>query len=143
MANFDTLKKRAAEAAGTLADKSLVFARKAADKTKSVAKITKLSTDVAGEREKIRRNYVKIGKKYYELYKDAPSEELQSFVDEISVSLSIIEAKKAEIEELKTADDVSDADIEVEIEVEPEEAEDAEEKEAAENVADEEEKDEE
>lgn len=140
MANFDTLKKRAAEAAGTLADKSLVFARKAADKTKSVAKITKLSTDVAGEREKIRRNYVEIGKKYYELYKDAPSEELQSFVDEISVSLSIIEAKKAEIEVLKTADDVSDADIEVEIEVEPEEAEDAEEKEAAENVADEEEK---
>jgi len=115
MANFDIFKKKAAEAAETIADKSLVFARKAADKTKTVAKITKLTTDVAAEKEKIRQNYVELGKKYYELFKNEAAEELEQYVSDITASYETIAEKKAEIEVLKAKGSEEDDDIEVEI----------------------------
>ena len=43
--DFNELKRKASEKASVLADKSLVFAKKAADKTKDVARITKLKTN--------------------------------------------------------------------------------------------------
>ena len=110
MKSFDELKKIAADAAGTIADKSLIFAKKAADKTKTAAKIAKLSAEVAGEKESIKKNYAEIGRLYCEKYKDNPDEELAQAVSEVSISMAIIESKKAEIEELKASSDVSEAE---------------------------------
>ena len=101
MKGFDDLKKMAADAAGTIADKSIVFAKKAADKTKAAARAAKLSAEIAVERDSIKKNYTEIGKLYYEKYKDNPDEEMAQAISEVSISMAIIESKKSEIEELK------------------------------------------
>jgi len=113
MSNFEELKKKAAEIAGTIADKSLIFAKKAADKTKSAARITRLNAEIAAERDRVKKNYSEIGKLYYENFKDEPAEVVAQAVSEISISMAIIESKKAEIEELKASDDnICDAEAE-------------------------------
>lgn len=106
--DFNELRRKATEAASVLADKSLVLAKKAADKTKDVARITKLKTEIAAERESIRKNYMELGKMYYEKYKDDPADNMAQAVSEITVSLELIAAKQAEIDELKAEDVVED-----------------------------------
>ena len=112
MSSFEEIREKASEIAGEVADKSLIFAKKAADKTRAVAKITKLSAEIAAEKSRVKKNYAEIGRLYYEKYKDEPEENVAQAVSEISISMEIIESKRADIEEIKSAGDVKDEDVE-------------------------------
>lgn len=119
MTNFDEFKQKAKDTAGTIADKSVEFYKIAEEKTKIIAKVTKLRTEIALEKNTIRKRYLEIGKKYYELFKDAPAEELNNACVEITAALERIETKKRQIDAVKNSDaDESDEDVEVEIIIE-------------------------
>lgn len=112
MSSFEEIREKASEIAGKVADKSLIFAKKAADKTKAAAKIAKLSAEIAAEKERVKKNYAEIGRIYYEKYKEEPEENVAQAVSEISISMDIIESKRAEIEEIKSAGDDKADDVE-------------------------------
>ena len=104
MANFEELKKKAAETAEMIADKSIELARIAADKTKCMAKIAKLKTEIISEKENLKKNYMQIGKLYYEAHKDEPEEAMAQACADIAVSLGIIDAKNMEIEAIRAGE---------------------------------------
>lgn len=118
MSNFDEFKKVARDTAETIADKSVEFYKFAEEKTKIIAKITRLKTEIALEKNNIRKKYLEIGKKYYELYKDDPAEELKDFCVDITEATDRIELKKKQIEDIKTvaSDDFDDIEVEIVIE---------------------------
>ena len=136
MANFDEIKRTAAEKAGTLAGKAAELAGAAAEKTKLMAKVGKLNAEILAEKQAIRKASLELGKIYYEYFKVDPHEPMKEACAKIDAAYAAIAAKRSEIEELKT----QTPDVEVEVETEPvEEA--AEEvcecvKEAAEEVCD-------
>lgn len=87
-------------------------------RAKAYGRITKLTLEMNGQNEELKRIYAEIGKLYFEQAKDAPEgffAPLFAQAEEISVA---IDAKQAEIDELKTVSEASpvDADIEVEFE---------------------------
>lgn len=91
-----------------------------ASRVKSYGRIAKLSLQVNGEYEELRRVYTEIGKLCYEQHKDSPQEffaPLFAQVEEISGRISSIEA---EVEALKAeAAGTGEEDIEVEVVAEP------------------------
>ena len=118
MANFDNFKQLAKDAAGTIADVSVELYKRAEEKTKVIAKTTKLNSEISRERNLIRRLYSETGKQYYALHKDDAEGALAQNCAEITFGFERIAAKQREIEEIKAAANVKDEDIEVEIEVE-------------------------
>ena len=113
MANidFESIKERTLATAGKVAGKSAAIARTAGEKAKLVGKITKLKTEIAMEKDGIRKNFIAIGKKYYEQHKHDPHPDMAQAVTEVGVSFGVVNAKKAEVEALKKelADDWGDA----------------------------------
>ena len=101
MANFEEMKKVAAEKAGSVADKSLIFARKVADKTKKLARVAVLRSEMATEREALRSHYMELGKAFYNANKDTPCAEYEQLFADIAVAEGRLAAKAAEIESLK------------------------------------------
>ncbi len=114
MANFEDIKQKAVETAGTIADKSVELAKAAAEKTRDLAKIAKLTTEIGIEKEGIRRNYSAIGKLYYELHKDDAEDALSQAVAEITASYEKIAGKEADIEAVraKAPDGIIEAEAE-------------------------------
>ncbi len=112
MANFDDLKKKAAEAAETIADKSVEFAKVIAGKTKVLARKTKLMAEIAAEKDTLKKGYQELGRLYYENYSADPAESLIQAVETINLSVEKIAAKNLELEDLKNKAD--DDEIEVE-----------------------------
>jgi len=125
MLTFDELKDKVLATAGTVADKSIEMAKFAGDKAKLAAKIARLNAELAGERETLRRTYQEIGKRYYELHRTAPEENMAQAVADAEHSLEKIEAKRHQISDLKTelkfsGEDYMDDDIEDPDDLEPE-----------------------
>ncbi len=115
MANFDEIKKVAAEKAEVFAEKAAELARAAAEKTKVMARIGRLNTEILAEKDAIRKATLELGKIYYEYFKVDPHDPMKEACARIDAAYAAIAAKKAEIEELKT-----DApDVEVEVTAEP------------------------
>ena len=115
MANFDEIKKVAAEKAEVFAEKAAELARAAAEKTKVMARIGRLNTEILAEKDAIRKATLELGKIYYEYFKVDPHDPMKDACARIDAAYAAIAAKKAEIEELKT-----DApDVEVEVTAEP------------------------
>ena len=90
-----------------------------ASRAKSYARIAKLTLEVNGDSEELKKVYTEIGKLYFEQHRTAPDgvyAALFAQAEEISARLRAkedeINAMKAEFEAEKT---VEDADIEVEI----------------------------
>lgn len=84
------------------------------DKAKSYSKIAKLSLQMNGDTEELKRVYTEIGKLYYQQQKDSPEgcfAPLFSQADELSRHIT---ALSDEIKEMKAECDVDD-DIDVEI----------------------------
>jgi len=102
MANIEDLKKKAKDAFDTIADVSVEVYKFAEENAKIIAKRAKLNAEITREKALIRRLKGEIGGKYYELHKDAPEEALKQSCDGITDALVRIDAKKAELEELKT-----------------------------------------
>lgn len=101
MLNFDELKDKVLATAGTVAEKTAEFAKAAADKTVVLGKLTKLNTELAKERDTLRRTYAEIGRMYYEKHKDDAEEELQQAVADAEQSLKLLDAKKKQVDALK------------------------------------------
>lgn len=119
MDNFDDFKKKAKDTMGTIADKSVELYKIAEEKTKILAKTTKLQAEIAMERGNIRKMYREIGKTYYELHKEAPETALEQKCGDVSVSFDRIAAKLQEIQEIKNAADLKDIDVEIIMEEKP------------------------
>ena len=120
MANFDDLKQKAKETLDVLADVSAEFYKKAEEKTKAVARTTKLSTEIAREKGNLRKLYAEIGTMYYDLHKDDPEEAMAQSCHEVQYTIERILQKQQEIQGLKKDCDICDADIEVEVEFDDE-----------------------
>jgi glutaredoxin 2 len=122
MTNFEEFKQKAKDTMETLADKSIELYKVAEEKTKLLAKTTKLAAEITLEKGALRRLYREIGQKYYELHKEAPETALEQMCVEVTSSLETIASKQQEIESLRNAyeasrngEDDSFDDIEVEI----------------------------
>lgn len=101
MTNFDEIKQRTGETAEYIAAKSIEIARTAAEKTRLVARISKLNADVITEKEALRRAYIDLGKKYYKYFRENPNELLKDNCREIASSIAVITQCRAEIDECK------------------------------------------
>jgi len=110
MGSFENFKESAINTAGKVADKSVEIARTVGDKAKIVGKIAKLRTEVAMEKDSVKKAYVEIGKLYYQKHKNDPETDMAQIIAEVSVSLEAVNAKTAEILALKKelADDFGD-----------------------------------
>lgn len=127
MNNFDEIKQKAKDTMETIADKSVELYKIAEEKTKVLAKTTKLSTEIALEKGSLRKLYRELGKMYYELNGSSPETSFSQICTEIAFSLGCIAAKQKEIDDLKNdyefsydmdADDDEDLDTDVEIIIE-------------------------
>jgi len=101
MVSFESFKEKALATAGRLADKSVSLAKTAGEKAKLMGKITKLKTEIAMEKDSVRKTFTEIGKLYFEKHKDNPDLEMAQAVADIMMSLEVVEAKKVEVEVLK------------------------------------------
>ncbi len=123
MKDFEEFKQKAKDTVETIADKSVELYRIAEEKTKLLAKMTKLSTEITLEKGNVRKLYREIGKKYYDLHKLSPEDALTQSCAEVTISLESISAKQMEFEDLKSSlkekekpeCQCEDKDIEVEI----------------------------
>lgn len=127
MNNFEEIKQKAKDTMETIADKSVELYKIAEEKTKVLAKTTKLSTEIALEKGSLRKLYRELGKMYYDLNGSSPETSFSQICSEIATSLSCISAKQKEIDDLKSdydfsydmdADDDEDLDADVEIIIE-------------------------
>jgi DNA-binding protein YbaB len=99
--NFDQLMKKAATAAEKIAEKSMEFAKATAEGAKNLSMVAKLNAEILGEKDNIRKAQMKIGKRYYELYKDNPAEELAEFCIKIDCAKETILEKQEQIKAIK------------------------------------------
>ena len=60
------------------------FVQDAVDKAKEIGGIAKLHAMIKAEEAKKQEQYYRLGRKYYELYKDTPEMELVDFVDKLT-----------------------------------------------------------
>lgn len=113
--NFDDFKEKVKETFDVVADTTKDVASRTADKAKTMSRIAKLSMDINGEKEAIKKAYLEIGKLYYETHKDDPDGFFVQLCDEITIAMQSISDKETEIAELKTTSNPEDG-IEVEFE---------------------------
>ena len=84
MGFFDDLGKKLSDASQDVVQKG-----------KEMADTAKFNSQIHDEEKKITAVYGKIGKKYFEVFENAPSEEFKAFIEEIHAA----QAKIAEIQE--------------------------------------------
>ena len=138
--DFDKVKEKVLSTAGRAADKSVEIAKVCSEKAKIVGRITKLRTEVAMEKDAQRKQFLELGKRYYETHKDNPAPSLLQAVEDLKLSQEAVTQKLEEIYTLKKelADNFEDTveDLEEVIETVAEKAEEVVEevKEVAEEV---------
>lgn len=93
------------------------------DKVKEVGGYAKLQALIKAEEAKKQDYYYRLGKKYYELYKDAPASDLTEITDKICAADEKIAAYKEEIKEAQQAGYTDVAEEEAEGDAEAEESE--------------------
>ena len=113
--NFNDIKEKVKETFDIVADTTRDVASKTADKAKNMSRIAKLSLEINGEKDTIKKAYTEIGKLYYETHKDDPDGFFAQLCDEITLANTSIIEKETEIAELK-AEGISEDGIEVEFE---------------------------
>ncbi len=111
MADYNEIKGNVFSALGTAADITRGLVGKAADKTKDVAKITKLNMELNSEKETVQKAYLEMGKLYYETHKSAPEGFFVQLCDEITLANQHISKLNVEIDGLKAG---KSSDISVE-----------------------------
>ena len=114
MANFDfdEFKRKATETAGVIVDKSAEMAKLVAEKAKILAKKAKLVAEITGEKENLKKQYMEIGRIYYEKFADSPDESIEKAVAEAAEVIERIGFKKAELDALRTEETEMDVEIE-------------------------------
>lgn len=101
MVDVDRIKEKAWATAGTIADRSVGFAKMAGDKAKEFGRLVKLKTEIAMEKDSLRKSFAELGKRYYEKHKNSPDPELAQITQEIEMALNAVAKKQQEIDMLK------------------------------------------
>jgi len=101
MANYDDFKKKAKSALDSFADASIDAYKTAEEKTRILARKTKLRAGIVNEKATIRRLSVELGTRYYNKYKDDENNEFSKICVDISGAHDRIAEKEKEIAELK------------------------------------------
>ena len=101
MANYDEFKKKAKSALDSFADASIDAYKTAEEKTRILARKTKLRAGIVNEKATIRRLSVELGTRYYNKYKDDENNEFSKICVDISGAHDRIAEKEKEIAELK------------------------------------------
>lgn len=92
------------------------FYDKGTSRAKTYAQIAKLTLEMNGENEELKKVFCEIGRLYYEQAKDAPEGYFAPLFEQAESVSASIEEKQAAIEELKLSVSADNRDIEVEIE---------------------------
>jgi len=101
MSNYDDFKRRAKATLDSFADASVDAYKIAEEKTRVLARKTKLRAGIVNEKATIRRLSVELGTKYYNKYKDDINSEFRQLCEEMTVAHEQIALKEEEIAELK------------------------------------------
>jgi len=127
MPNYDDFKKKAKGALDSIADASVDAYKVAEEKTRILARKTKLRAGIVNDKATIRRLSVELGTNYYKKYKEDEGAEFAQLCNEITSAYDKIALKENEIADLKMAatvkaEDADEADVtpESEQETEPE-----------------------
>lgn len=126
LGNLENLKETLTDTLSTVADKVLDFADSAADNAKIGQQIAKLFVEKKKEESALEDAYKELGKLYYDMHKTEAEGVLADLCMEIENTLINIEDITAEIEALKSANDIDLDDLE-EIHITMDEAEEADE----------------
>jgi len=103
MPNYDDLKRKAKDALDSFTDASVDAYKVAEEKTKILAKKTKLRAGIVNDKATIRRLSVELGTKYHAKYKGDENSEFSQLCAEISGAHERIAAKEEEIANLKNS----------------------------------------
>ena len=112
LGNLENLKETLTDTISTVADKVLDFADSAADNAKIGQQIAKLFVEKKKEESALEDAYKELGKLYYDMHKTEAEGVLADLCMEIENTLINIEDITAEIEALKSANDVDLDDLE-------------------------------
>lgn len=89
---------------------------KGANRAKAYARIAKLTLELNGENEELKKVYTEIGRLYYEQAKDAPEGFFASLFSQVDEITGKIVAKQEEIDSLKAEASENVDDVQVEFE---------------------------
>jgi len=101
MPNYDDFKKKAKDALDSFADASVDAYKTAEEKTRILARKTKLRAGIVNDKATIRRLSVELGTRYHTKYKDDENSEFRQICEEITGAHNRIAEKEEEIAELK------------------------------------------
>ena len=101
MRNYDDFKKKAKVALDSFADASVDAYKVAEEKTRVLARKTKLRAGIVNEKATIRRLNVELGASYYKMHKDDKAAEFSQLCDEITCAYDRIADKESELADLK------------------------------------------
>jgi len=101
MANYEDFKKKAKDALDSFADASVDAYKTAEEKTRVLARKTKLRAGIVNDKATIRRLSVELGTRYHKKYKDDVDSEFRQICEEITCAHERVAEKEAEIAELK------------------------------------------
>ena len=93
-------------------DRVMDLTRTGVGKAKELGEIARLNLDNLSEEEKIKKAYIEIGQKYFELHKDAPEVEYAEWFNQIITAQANIAANKDKIADIKKASDITEEEIE-------------------------------
>ena len=101
MANYDDFKRKAKVAIDSFTDASVDAYKAAEEKTRVLARKTKLRAGIVNDKATVRRLSVELGTRYHKKYKDDENSEFRQICEEITCAHERIAAKEEEIAELK------------------------------------------
>lgn len=90
------------------------------NRSKQLAEIARLRAANHSEEAAIKRAYIEIGKLYYAEHGEAPEGAYVALCSRISKSRDVIQQNLSQIEDLKNAGDISEADFDDQVQVGPE-----------------------
>lgn len=90
------------------------------NRSKQLAEIARLRAANHSEEAAIKRAYIEIGKLYYAEHGDAPEGAYVALCSRISKSRDVIQQNLSQIEDLKNAGDITEADFDDQVQVGPE-----------------------
>ncbi len=83
-----------------------------ADKAREYGEIARIQALIKAEEAKKQEYYYKLGKKYYELYKDAPASDLKEYMDKLIAADEKIAGYRDDLKVASSKDDDTDTDTE-------------------------------
>ncbi|MGN1412320.1 MAG: zinc ribbon domain-containing protein [Oscillospiraceae bacterium] len=98
MGFFDKIKETASNVGGKVKETSVAIG----DKSKVAIEKSKIKNEISKENSTIKEQYSEIGKKYFELFGDNPTDEFAPFIDKINASrdnISKLNSKLAELDD--------------------------------------------